>query len=757
MTIQVTKRDGSKEPLDLDKFHRVVSFACEGLSGVSASEVELKSHIQFYNNIKTDDVQETIIKSAATLITEDTPNYQYVAGRLINYQLRKQVYGQYQPVPLFDHVQRVVKRKLYDKEILKMYTEDEFAELDSIVKHERDEMLTYVAMEQFRGKYLVKNRVTNKIYETPQMAYIMIAATLFASYPKETRMAWIKKCYDIISKQEITLATPVLAGIRTPERQYSSCVLIEGGDSRDAINGLNNSIVDFVSARAGIGIRSTLRAVDAPVQGGAKKHTGVRPFWRTHMASVQSCSQGGIRPGAATLNWEFFHWEFEDFIVLKDPKQLEDNRLMRMDYCLQVNRLFYQRWLADEEITLFSPEDIPEVIDAFYRNTDEFIELYEAAERNTRIRKKKLRAKDMMEQFIQQRFQTGRYYLMNVDHVNDHGSFLPEVAPIKMTNLCVEITLPTSEISAKDPSIGEIAVCILCAINFGKVQDHDHMMTLAEMGCRMLNLLIDHQDYVNPQSERATRYRRPIGMGVVNLAYWIAKNGMTYTDCDYQKLHEMFESYSYACIHASTVVAEEFAPCPGFHETKYSKGILPIDTYKKDVDSLGPFEYKLDWDQLRGRVLEHGMANSTVMAGMPGESSSQIANGTSGFDPIRAIVTSKQSGDGVLSQVVPEPRRLKHKYERLWDIQGALPVIKVNAVAQKFMDQSISTNTSHNPMHYEGEQVPQDVLVFEILTGYKLGIKTWYYQNTLDNSSDEMSINETVVAQDDAECEGCAL
>jgi len=761
MTINVVKRDGSKQPLDLDKFHQVVAYAVDGINGVSASEVELKSQIQFYNNIKSDDVQETLIKAAANLISEENPNYQHVAGRLVNYQLRKQVYGQYEPIDLYTHVTNVVKKGFYDKDLLTMYSAAEYDQLNKMIRHDRDEHLTYVAMEQFRGKYLVKNRVTGQILETPQMAYILIAAVLFHTYAKDKRMYWIKRCYDAISQQEISLATPVLAGIRTNERQYSSCVLIEGGDSRDSINAMNNNIVNFISARAGLGLLSTLRAEGSGVQGGAKKHTGVRPFWRTHQSNVQSCSQGGLRPGAATMNWFFFHLEFEDLIVLKDPKQTEDNRLNRIDYVLQVNRLFYQRFLADEEITLFSPDEIPDVIDAFYKDTDRFIELYEAAERNPKLRKKKLRAKDMMEQFVEQRFATGRYYLMNVDHCNEHGSFIPEIAPIKMTNLCVEITLPTGEIVTYDPTVGEIALCILCALNVGVIRDHEHMMSLAETANRMLNNLIDYQDYIAPQSERATKKRRPIGVGIINLAYWMAKHNMTFTDANYEMLHELFESYAYANIYASTVVAEEQGPCPGYNETKYSQGILPIDTYKKDLDTmLGQFEYKQDWELLRDRCINIGMANSTVMAGMPSESSSQVANGTSGFDPIRSIVTSKQSGDGVLSQVVPEPRRLKNKYEILWNIVGAQPVLKVNALAQKFMDQSISTNTSYNPMHYENEEVPQDVMVMDILVAYKLGIKTLYYNNVLDGASDgseNLEVNEEQVELSQEDCEGCML
>lgn len=761
MTINVIKRDGTKQPLDIDKFHKVVKHACEGISGVSQSAIELGSQIQFQNNMKSSDIQETLIKSAANMICEETPNYQHVAGRLVNYQLRKAVYGQYDPVHLYDHVVKVVKKGFYDKELLKLFTREEYDQLNKMIKHDRDDHLTYVAMEQFRGKYLVRNRVTGQIYETPQMAYILIAAMLFASYPADTRMSWIKKCYDVISEQEISLATPVLAGIRTPERQYSSCVLIESGDSRDSINAVNAAAIEFISARAGLGLHGgMIRAEGSSVQGGAKSHTGIRPFWRTFQSSVQSCSQGGLRPGAATMNWMFFHYEFEDLIVLKDPKQLEDNRLNRMDYCVHFNRLFYQRWLKDEQISLFSPSDIPEVVEAFYSDTDEFIRLYELAEANTKIRRKTIGAKEMLHQFVAQRFKTGRVYLMNVDHVNDHGSFISSIAPIKMTNLCVEITLPTGAISLKDPTAGEIAVCILCAINLGAVRDHPHMMYLTEMANRMLNQLIDFQEIPVEQAARATKYRRPIGIGVFNLAYWIAKNGMTFSQPDFKKLHQLAESYSYGCIYGSTVVAEEFGKCPGYHETKYSQGILPIDTYKKAIDEFADVEYEQDWELLRERLTTIGMANSTTMAGMPVESSSQIANGTSGFDPARAAVTSKQSGDGALSQVVPEIRKYGKKYEYIWDMPNTRGVLSVNAVFQKFMDQSISTNTSYNPSNYPDDQVPEDEMVFDILTAYKWGIKTLYYNNTRDGANDEEAkedVNEQVADESQADCEGCAL
>lgn len=761
MSIQVIKRDGTKQPLDLDKFHKVVAFACDDITGVSASEIEIKSQIQFYNNIKSSAIQETLIKAAANLISEDTPNYQHVAGKLVNYHLRKEVYGQYEPIHLYEHVQKVVKKGFYDKDLLKLYTREEYDQLNSMIKHDRDEHLTYVAMEQFRGKYLVRDRVSGRTFETPQMAYILIAAVLFASYPKETRMDWVKKCYDAISQQEISLATPVLAGIRTPERQYASCTLIESADSRDGINATSNAVVEYISARAGLGIHGGfIRSEGSPVQGGAKTHTGKRGIWRIFQSSVKALSQGGIRGGSATMNWFFFDREFEDLIVLKDNRQVEENRLDKMDYCVHLNRLFYQRWLNDEDITLFSPSDIPEVVEAFYRNTDEFIQLYEEAEHNTRIKKVKKSARHLMELLVEQRFNTGRIYIMNADHVNDHGPYLPQFAPIKMTNLCVEVTNTTSPISVADPTAGEIALCILCALNVGVIKDHEQMMHLGELAVRMMNQLIDYQDYPMITAETATKKRRPIGVGIINLAYWIAKNNMTYSQPEYKLLHELFESYSYSVIYGSTKVAEEFGPCPGYEDTKWSRGILPIDTYKKSLDEvIGKQELLYDWDYLRDRICQYGIANSTLMCGMPGESSSQVANATSGFDPVRALVTTKQSKDGVMSQVVPEIRRLKNKYETLWEMPNTRGVLLVNAIAQKFMDQSISTNTSYNPINFENEEIDQDELTYDILYAYKLGIKTLYYNNVNDGATDDMTVVRTRNIQPEAEddCEACKL
>jgi ribonucleoside-diphosphate reductase alpha chain len=766
--INVVKRDGEKELLDLDKFHRVVEYACEGITGVSASQIELTSQIQFYNNIKTSDIQETLINSAAKLISDETPNYQYVAGRLINYHLRKEVYGDFEPPHLFDHVTKLVKKRLYDKELLKMYDVDEWDKLNKIVRHSRDDLLTYAAMEQFRGKYLVKNRSTGQIFETPQMVYLLVAAVLFHNYPKETRLDWVRRYYDAISQHHISLPTPVLSGIRTTERQFSSCVVVECADSLNSICTTSTVIKKYISQRAGLGILAgRIRAEGDEVKGGMKSHTGVRPYWRSFQSDVRSCSQGGVRNGAGTMNYHFFHKEFPELIVLKNNSGTHETRLRNLDYCVHVNKLFYQRYLQGGVISFFSPKDTYDLIDAFYRNDPKFEEMYVAAE-NSRIPRVTLPAKEVMEDMLaKERVDTGRIYIMNADHANDHSSFL---VPIKGTNLCVEITLPTHPLEHEFDENGEIALCTLSAINWGKVPADpaardEWMKEMCQLAVRALNELLDYQDYPFIAARNATMKRRPLGVGIVNLAYWIAKNGMTYTDADLNAIDEMVESQMFYLLETSADLAEERGPCPGWQDTKYSKGILPTDTYKDYMDVLVTRKPTKDWEGLRIRFTTVGGYNSTVAAGMPGETSSQVVNATSGVDPIRALVSYKKSKDGVLAQVVPEHRNLGSKYEVLWDMKSPRGYLEVCATIQKWFDQSISTNTTYNPLNYDekdGEgnpRIPLSVIVGDLLYAYKLGIKTLYYNNVLDNAGEA---DETPETNDDEEiveepCEACTI
>ena len=759
--IQVTKRDGRKEPLDLNKFHKVVAWACEGLNGVSESEVEIKSHIQFYNGIKTSDVQETLIKAAADLISADIPAYQYVAGRLINYHLRKQVYGDYNIPSLTKHISYVISEGYYDSEILNWYSSEELNDLDKHIDHNRDYKIAYVGMEQFRGKYLIKNRVTGKIYETPQFAYMLIPMVLFRNYSKETRLKWIKDFYDATSTFEISLPTPIMAGLRSPQKQFSSCVLIETDDSLDSISATASSIVKYVSQKAGIGIGAgRIRAIGSPIRNGDTSHTGVVPFYKHFQSAVKSCSQGGVRGGAATLYYPIWHLEVEDLLVLKNNKGTEDNRIRGLDYGVQFNKVMYERLLEGGNITLFSPGDVPDLYDSFFVDTDKFRSLYEKYERSTKIRKKTVPAIELFSAFMQERKDTGRIYLMNVDHANDHGSFVKEVAPIRQSNLCCEINLPTKPLNNINDPDGEISLCTLAAVNWGKINDPADFERPATLIVRALDELLDYQDYPVVAAKNSTMARRPLGVGIINLAYWLARNGLSYSNIDHDGLnylHGFSEGWSYYLIKASIDLAKEKGACPKSGETKYAKGIFPIDTYKKEVDELASPTYRFDWNALREDAQRFGIRNSTLMALMPSETSAQISNATNGIEPPRSLVSVKQSKDGVLKQVVPEVKKLKNKYDLLWDQKSPEGYLKICAVLQKFIDQGISVNTSYNPKYYPEEKIPMSEMIGHLLMFYKYGGKQLYYFNTNDGAGEleDVPLAPSEVSEED--CDSCKI
>jgi ribonucleoside-diphosphate reductase alpha chain len=763
--IQVIKRDGSKEPLDLDKLHKVVNYACQDITGVSASEVEIRSHLQFYDGIKSVDIQETIIKSTADLISEDTPGYQYVAGRLINYHLRKQVYTDFAPWSLYKLVSRNVDIGMYDPALITDWSEEEWNQLDGYIKHERDETLTYAGMEQFRGKYLVQNRVTKEIYETPQMAYMCIAATLFGNYPKETRLKWVKDYYDAISTYVISLPTPVMAGVRTPQRQFSSCVLIETDDSLDSINATTSSIVKYVSQKAGIGIGAgNIRALGSPIRNGDAYHTGVIPFFKMFQAATRSCSQGGVRNGAATLYYPAWHYEVEDLLVLKNNKGTEDNRVRHMDYGVQFNKLMYERLINGGDITLFSPSDVPGLYEAFFADQDEFKRLYERAERNTRLRKKTIKASALFSAFMEERKNTGRIYLMNVDHANDHSSFKADVAPIKQSNLCCEINLPTKPLKSLEDPEGEIALCTLSAINWGLVRNPGDFEKPCALAVRGLDALLSYQNYPVEAARNSTMKRRPLGIGIINLAYFLAKNNTTYSNPNLELVDQYAEAWSYYLIKASADLAVEQGACPGTPETKYGDGITPNQTYKEDVDELVPHTERQDWAGLRKQLKETGIRNSTLMSLMPAETSAQISNSTNGIEPPRSFVSVKQSKDGVLKQVVPGFPYYKNKYELLWDQKSPEGYIKIMAVLQKYIDQGISVNTSYNPQFFEDEKIPMSTMLKDLITCYKYGMKQLYYFNTYDGAGDDinekqiinLSIPDSYDMQEE-DCDSCTI
>ena len=762
--VLVVKRNGSKECLDIEKIHRQVMWATEGISGVSPSEVEIKSQLQFYNGMKTTDIQETLIKAAADLIELEAPNYQYVAARLINHHIRKEVYNSFEPSGLLQHVKKVIDSGFYTTELLEWYSEEEFSILDTYIDHERDMNLTYAAMEQWRGKYLVKNRVTGQIFETPQMAYMLIAATLFNNYPKNTRLKWVKEYYDAISQHDISLPTPVMAGVRTPQKQFSSCVLIEAGDDLDSLASVNHAVCRYVSRKAGIGLNfGRIRAVGSPIRNGDAYHTGVVPFVKVMQASVKSCNQGGVRGGAATGFFPFWHLEFEDLVVLKNNKGTEDNRARHLDYAVQFNKLAYERLLTGGNITLFSPSDVPGLYDAFFADQDLFKRLYEQAEANPKIRKKTLKAIDLFTTFMQERKNTGRIYFMNVDHANTHSSFVESTAPVRQSNLCMEILLPTKPLESIEQTDPAVALCTLSAINWGKIREPKDFEKPCKLAVRALDALLDYQEYPLKAAEAHTKAFRPLGVGIINLAYWIAKMGFKYSDDSaLQAIDEYAEAWSYYLIRASVDLAKEKGACESNDLTKYSQGLLPLDTRKLEVDELVSYSERMPWTQLREDLKTYGIRNSTLMACMPSEASSLVSNATNGIEPPRSLISVKQSKDGVLKQVVPEYRRLKNKYDLLWDQKSPEGYLKIVAVLQKFMDQTLSANTSYNPEFYPDRQLPMSELLRHMLLMYKWGIKTAYYFNSFDGQSevdvDQMILDQTAdTHQDEENCESCVL
>ena len=736
--IQVTKRNGRLEPIDLDKIHKVIAWAADGLDNVSVSQVELKSHIQFYEGIKTRDIHETIIKSAADLISEDTPDYQYLAARLAIFHLRKIAYNKFTPPHLFDHVQKLTDAGKYDAHILADYSRAEFDELEEYLDHWRDMNLAYAAVEQMAGKYLVQDRVSKTVFESPQFLYMLVGMCLFASYEKSERLDYVKRFYDATSEFKISLPTPIMSGVRTPSRQFSSCVLIECGDNLDSINATTSAIVRYVSQRAGIGINAgRIRALGSPIRGGEAQHTGCIPFYKLFQTAVKCCSQGGVRGGAATLFYPLWHLEVESLLVLKNNRGVEDNRVRHMDYGVQLNKTMYTRLIKGQDISLFSPSDVPGLYDAFFEDQDKFEELYTKYEQDKSIRSRQIPATELFSLMMQERASTGRIYIQNVDHCNTHSPFDPTVAPIRQSNLCMEIALPTKPLDNINDEAGEIALCTLSAVNLGKVEHVSDIEEPAELIVRALDALLDYQDYPVKAAENGSMRRRTLGVGVINYAYYLAKNGVRYSDDSALSLtHQTFEALQFYLLKASNKLAKEQGACPAFNETTYSQGILPIDTYKKDLDQICPEPLHLDWETLRTEITTHGLRNSTLTALMPSETSSQIANATNGIEPPRGLVSIKASKDGILKQVVPEIERLRGQYELLWQMPNNDGYIKLVAIMQKFVDQSISANTNYDPVRYAGGRVPMKILLKDLLNAYKLGVKTLYYHNTRDGAND---------------------
>ena len=759
---KVVKRNGLIESLDLDKMHIMVEEACKNLAGVSASQVEMKSGIQFYNGITTAEIQEILIRSASDLIDLDHPNYQYVAARLLLFSVRKQLYGKMMELPhLEEHIYACVNAEVYDNDIFNKYSKEEIDFANSFIRHDRDYLFTYAGLRQVVDKYLVQDRSTGGVYETPQFMYMMIALTVFAEYPKETRMSYVKRYYDAISRHKINIPTPIMAGVRTPLRQFASCVLVDVDDTLDSIFSSDMAIGRYVSQRAGIGINAgRIRGINSKIRGGEVSHTGVIPFLKKFEATVRCCTQNGIRGGSATVHFPIWHQEIEDILVLKNNKGTEDNRVRKLDYSIQISKLFYERFIQDGEITLFSPHDTPGLYDSF--GTDKFDDLYVQYENDSSIPSKTVKAQELILSLLKERAETGRIYIMNIDHCNSHSSFKDKV---EMSNLCQEITLPTYPIQHIDGE-GEIALCILSAINVGKVKSDEELEELCDLSVRGLDELIDYQKYPVIAAERATKARRSLGVGFIGLAHYLAKLGFNYdSQGAWDAVHGLSESFQYYLLKASNQLAKEKGHCEYFGRTKYADGILPIDTYKRDVDEISSIPYQHDWETLRVSILEHGLRHSTLSAQMPSESSSVVSNATNGIEPPRDYLSVKKSKKGPLKQIVPQYQTLKNNYTLLWDMPSNRGYIHIVAVMQKFFDQAISGNWSYNPENYSDNEVPTSVMANDFLTTYKYGWKTSYYQNTYDIKTDEV-VEEKPKLQDllselssveEGECESCAV
>ena len=735
--ILVKKRDGRLEPLDINKIHFVVEEACEDLPGVSSSLIEMNSNIQFYDGMTTKDIQNVLIRSANDLISLENPNYQYAAARLLLYDVRKEAHGQYEYMPLLKLILRNIRLGVYDKGILEKYTKTELKKFNTWIKRDRDLKFTYAGIRQVVDKYLVQDRSTGELYETPQDMYMMIAATLFADYPSKSRMSYVKKYYDAISLHKINIPTPVMAGVRTPIRQFASCVLVDTDDTLPSIFSSDMAIGLYVARRAGIGINAgRIRGINSKIRGGEVQHTGVIPFLKKFESTVRCCTQNGVRGGNATVHFPIWHPEIEDILVLKNNKGTEDNRVRRMDYSIQMSKLFYERFIADEEISLISPHMAPGLYDAY--GTEEFDDLYVKYEKDKKIPKKKISIQSLIFDLLKERAETGRIYIMNIDHSNSHSSFKDKVS---MSNLCQEITLPTTPIQHIDDDKGEIALCILSAVNVGALKDLSELENLCDLSVRALDQIIDYQDYPVKAAEVSTRRRRSLGIGYIGLAHYLAKNGVKYSDPKaWEIVDRLSEAFQYHLLRASCDVAEEKGKCEYFERTKYADGLLPIDHYKKDVDKIVPHKQRMAWESLRKDIAKYGLRHSTLSAQMPSESSSVVSNETNGIEPPRALLSIKKSKKGPLKQIVPEFTKLKNDYTLLWDMPSNEGYINVVAMMQKYFDQAISGNWSYNPLQYDNNEVPLSVMASDMLTSYKMGWKTSYYQNTYDFKGEEEDV-----------------
>ncbi|WGH49771.1 ribonucleotide reductase alpha subunit [Alishewanella phage vB_AspM_Slickus01] len=756
--IKVIKNSGRLEPFDAEKINEMVAFGCEGLDA-APSAIAMRAQLSAFDGIATSQIQKELVDAARDLATVDEPDYLIAAGRMMMSNLRKKVYGQFEPFPLYDIIYENIELGKYDKDILEMYDHHEIDYYDSVIKHERDMFMPQAAAMTFVDKYLIKDKITSAPYETPQVALMLIAMCLLSKRPN--RKERVVNLYEKLSTNKISFPSPIMAGVRSPTKQFSSCCLIDSDDDLDALNATASAIVKYASKRAGIGINGgRIRAQGSPVRGGEISHTGCINFFKYWQAALHSCSQGGLRGASGTLYYPWWHLESEDLLVLKNNKGTESNRVRHLDYGFQINRLFLERVKRNQSISLFSPSDVGNMYEYFFTDQDKFDELYHKFEADPKIRKKTIKAVALMTLFANERAATGRIYPNFVDNMNDYSAFIKDVAPVYMSNLCLEIALPTkpmTHINSPAGTDGEIALCTLAAFNLGEMETEKDIEEAAYTMVESLDELIDYQDYpVN--AAMAAKLRRALGVGIINYAYWLAKNKFKYSDrSGNNETHELMEMIQFYLMRASMQLAKEKGACELFHETKYSLGIMPIDLYKKDVDAVHTAELKMDWDSLRADVLQYGMRNSTLTALMPAETSAAISNATNGIEPPRGAISIKAGKDGNMKLIVPSYTTLKDNYEFLWDIPENTTYLEKVGIMQKFVDQAISANTKYDPSRFEGGMVPMKVILRDIFLAYKLGCKTMYYHNTRDNRGKETEnhqhvevLEETLQYEEDA-------
>jgi len=752
MNMKVRKRNGDLEGFNIEKINKIISWATEGIADVSLSEVEINAKLNIKENITTKEIHQVLIESAANLISLEKPNYQYVASRLLNYQLRKDVWGGKHAPRLLDVIQNGVKAKIYDPIILEKYTEDEINKLGEFIDHERDFLFTYAGIKQLCDKYLIKNRVTDVIYETPQFAYVLIAAYAFINYSRDTRQDYVRRFYNAVSKHKINLPTPIMAGVRTNSKSYASCCLIGVDDNKESITGSGTAISIATASRCGIGIdMSRIRGIGAPVRGGEVVHTGVIPFLKIYEASVKAWQQNGLRGGSATTNVQWWHYEIEDIVVLKNNAGTDDNRVRKLDYTVGMSKMFYDRVIKNEDVTLFSPHEVPHLFEAW--GTPKFNKVYEECEEDRKIKmKKRISARKLFSLIVKERVETGRIYFLNVDTANEHGAWLDKVT---MSNLCTEVIHPTIPLKDFNDPDAEIGMCILSAINMLEIHNWKELEKTCDLVVRFLDEIIDVQDYFNTAARNFATKRRSLGIGITNLAAFFAKNEVSYNSKEaLVLLDEWMEHFQYYLLQSSNNLAKEKGACEKFKHTKYSKGILPIDTYKDKVDELVKRKLSLDWNALREQIKQYGLRHSTLSSCMPCESSSVIQCSTNGVEPVRSLITYKTSKMGKLPVLVPGVGKYEDKYDLAFEFKDNTGIINVNAVIQKYIDMAISTNIYYNYAHYPNNILPDAKVMKEIMYAYSTGLISLYYNNTDDGDKEQ---SQTASKQDDCSSGACKL